>query len=425
MSGSLSMSRLAIVVIAVCVGVIGLVASVMIIWYLLNRRKAQEGRQFAKLDTPSDPEKQMRPLYLQSHTPPATSPLSPADSHYNNPTQGLVVRDPPYAYIRTGSALISPTSPDPKDPFGERVVGSILGPLSASARESRDGLGATALGHPVGGPSTLALPRIRQSPTTGIGYSPAVRSSGLRRSSTFDPASDILPGTSPYWGGRLAVTPDNSLASNPDSVLRRAISIRQSLGTASVSSVEIDRILEMATIYGGPDLPDLPQPVVTAPATLRSSAYMAGRESRRQSAVISGSPYSSPVHSRNNSATAGAGEPPALSSSRLNMTSPLSAMSALSHSASLSTLRTNRAFREPPLAPLPSSPLASPGLRPSFQMLAERQTPEASALSRNISSSTRQSMYSEDGDGDGDGDGDDGDGLDGYEMLQPPPPRQV
>ena len=203
------------------------------------------------------------------------------------------------------------------------------------------------------------------------------------------------------------MTPDNSLASNADSILRRQ---RASAGTtASVSSVEIDRILEMATIYSAAgDLPELPQPqpAVTAPATLRSSAYMAGRESRRQSVSFSlSSPVgSSPTHSRNNSS----GAQTALS---------------LSHSASHSTLRLNRAFREPPLAPLPSSPLPSPGGgRPSFSFdmdRASRVLPRAgpAPIARNVTASTRGSVYSQpDADG-GDADVD----FNGFAMLQPPP----
>ncbi|RPD62852.1 hypothetical protein L227DRAFT_609398 [Lentinus tigrinus ALCF2SS1-6] len=382
--------KIAIVVIAACVGVIAVVAVVMIIWYFHYRRKAKKARKFTKLDeagSPSarDPEKQM--------VPPMTSPVSPAGSGYGGVQQ--VVRDPPY--IRFGSALITPTSPDPKDPFGEQTMGSILGPFSA--RESLNSrLGATALGNNTnGGSSTLAIPRSRTP------NSPAVRSSGLRRSSAFDPATEPIPGTSPYWGGRLAVTPDNSLASNPESLLRRPLSGSRSFSSESVSSVEIDRILEMATIYGGGEIPDIPQPVMTAPATLRSSAYMAGRESRRQSVALS-SGGSSPAHSRNNSAAVG---PP------------------LSHSASYSTLRTQNGFRGPPLAPLPSSPLASPAIRPSldidgatFTAGAAESTPGGltapppATLARNASMVSRQSMYSESGDD-----------FDGFTMLQPPPRR--
>lgn len=374
-------------------GVIAIVAVVMIVWYFHYRRKAKQARRFTKLDeagTPRDPEKQMAPPVIS----PISSPISPAGSGYGGVQQ--VIRDPPY--IRFGSTLVTPTSPDPKDPFGEQTMGSILGPLSA--RESLNTrLGATALGNnSQGGSSTLPLPR-SYSPN-----SPAVRSSGLRRSSAFDPATEPIPGASPYWGGRLAVTPDNSLASNNGSILRRPPSTRQSFSTASVSSVEIDRILEMATIYGGGDIPDLPQPVVTA-ATLRSSAYMAGRESRRQSVALS-SGSSSPSHSRSNSAAAG---PP------------------LSHSASYSTLRTQNGFRGPPLAPLPSSPLASPAIRPSldidgatFTAGAAESTPGGlyvpapppATLARNVSMLSRQSIYS-----------DGGDALDEFTMLQPPPRR--
>lgn len=366
----------------------------MIIWYFHYRRKAKQARKFTKLDeasSPRDPEKHMAPPMTSA----ISSPVSPSGSGYGGIQQ--VVRDPPY--IRFGSALVTPTSPDPKDPFGEQTIGSILGPFSA--RESLNSrLGATALGNGAnGGSSTLALPRARTP------NSPAVRSSGLRRSSAFDPATEPIPGTSPYWGGRLAVTPDNSLASNSESILRRPLSSHQSLSSASVSSVEIDRILEMATIYGGGDIPDLPQPVVTAPATLRSSAYMAGRESRRQSVALS-SPGSSPAHSRNNSAAAG---PP------------------LSHSASYSTLRNQNGFRGPPLAPLPSSPLVSPALRPSMDIDGATFTagqaestpggltvpaPPPATLSRNASTLSRQSIYS-----------DGGDGFEGFTMLQPPPRR--
>ncbi|RDX50196.1 hypothetical protein OH76DRAFT_1455432 [Lentinus brumalis] len=374
---------------------------VMIIWYFHYRRKAVQARKFSKLSeagspSPRDPEKQMGPP-IMSTTP---IPISPAGSGYGSVEQ--VVRTPPY--VRFGSALVTPTSPDPRDPFGEQSSGSILGPFSARESLNSSRLGATALGNNVnGGSSTLALPRSRPP------NSPAMRSSGMRRSSTFDPATEPIPGTSPYWGGRLAVTPDNSLASNPESILRRPLSTRQSLSSssASVSSVEIDRILEMATIYGGGgDIPDLPQPVMTAPATLRSSAYMAGRTSRRQSVALS-SGRSSPVHSRNNSGAIG---PP------------------LSNSASYSTLRSQTAFRGPPLAPLPSSPMVSPAIRPSMDIDGATFTagaagstpggltvpaPPPATLARNASMVSRQSIYS-----------DGGDGLDGFAILQPPPRRR-
>ncbi|KAI0669974.1 hypothetical protein C8Q78DRAFT_1093070, partial [Trametes maxima] len=141
--------------------------------------------------------------------------------------------------------------------------------------------------------------------------------------------------------GRLAITPDNSLTSNPDSMLHRPPSSQTS---TSVSSQEIGHILGMATIYGT-DVPDFPQPLVTAPATLRSSAYMAGHESHRTSGVLSArqSPSAfSPSHSRENSRT---------------------------YSESNSTLRLNR-FREAPLTPVPLSPLPSLNARPSFDAAA-------------------------------------------------------
>ncbi|KAI0755351.1 hypothetical protein C8Q80DRAFT_1094960 [Daedaleopsis nitida] len=395
-------TKITVIIIAVCVGVVALVALVMIIWCIRSRRRTKRANSFSKVSS-RDPEKQMiqsqtgpRPLLLQSTLSPVTSPVSPADSAYIHGAPQQFVRDPPY--IRMGSALVTPTSPDPNDPFGEQASGSILGPLSASARTSLKSrpLGSTALGNVAGGSSTLAL-------QNSMSYSPAVRSSGLRRSSTFD----MIPGTSPYWGGRLAVTPDNSLASNPSSLLRRQASFAsaRTARTGSVSSVEIDRILEMATIYGAQDiLPDMPQPVHTAPATLRQSAYMAGRESRRTSAALTGSPYSSPAHSRNNSATAGAPEP----------------ASALSHSGSQTSLRMLRAYREPPLATLPSSPLNSPGIRPSLDMdgagrasQLQSQQPHQSTLARAVSTRTMQSVYSEDGSG-----------LEGFSMLQPPPRRR-
>ena len=376
--------------IVVCVSVVGIVASVMITWYFLHRRKVQRARRFAKLDeaaspSPTDPEKQMEQVRPATTTP---GPLSPTGSGYDAIEQ--FVRNP--AYIRMGSTLLTPTSPDPRDPFGEQSMGSILGPLSA--RESLSSrLGATALGNSTNGSSTLALPPRTRNGTP----SPLAMSGSAARQSEFDPATQPMPGTSPYWGGRLAVTPDNSLATNPDSVLRR---VRGSTN-GSVSSVEIDRILEMATMYDAADLPELPQPAMTAPATLRSSAYMAGRESRRQSVVLSSPSSSSSSHSRNNS-------------------------SALSHSASQTTLRLARTFREPPLAPLPSSPLPSPMARPSFDALAESETPRSGTatpralpvppqamLNRNITSSTRASAYSMDG----------GDDLDGFAMLQPPSQR--
>ena len=401
------------------IGVIALVAAGMIAWYFFYRRKAQQARKFTKLDEvasppapPPDPEKQMAqvPPRIQTPTAAMASPLSPTDSGYAAFDQ--FVQNP--SYIRMGSTLITPTSPDPKDPFGERAGSSLLGPLSAAAGDSVNSrLGPTALGNNRNGSSTLALaPRSRiGSPSPSSLPSPnAASGSGSRARARESDASatDKIPGTSPYWGGRLAVTPDNSLASNADSILRRQ---RASAGTtASVSSVEIDRILEMATIYSAAgDLPELPQPqpAVTAPATLRSSAYMAGRESRRQSVSMSlSSPMgsgSSPTHSRNNSN----GAQTALS---------------LSHSASHSTLRLNRAFREPPLAPLPSSPLPSPGGgRPSFSFdmdRASRVLPRAgpAPIARNVTASTRGSVYSQpDADGDGDVD------FNGFAMLQPPP----
>ncbi|KAI0366663.1 hypothetical protein BV20DRAFT_637548 [Pilatotrama ljubarskyi] len=158
----------------------------------------------------------------------------------------------------------------------------------------------------------------------------------------------------------------------------------------------------MATIYGANDLPDFPRPAVTAPGTLRTSAYMAGRESRRTSGAFS--PRRSPTPT-NVSPT---------------VTLARSDSQALSHSTSQSTLRLDR-FRGPPLAPLPSSPLPSPSARPSFDVggVAVRDSssgvlqvprPPQAALSRNISSATRDSVYSVDGQDD----------LDGFAMLQPP-----
>ena len=304
-----------------------------------------------------DPEKQ--PVPASAPTPPRLP--SPAQSAF----EAQYVRDPPY--IRMGSELITPASPDPFDR-------PILGPLSArGSLTSR--LGATAMG------STTPLPRTRKgTPTPGAG-APA------ERVSEYDPATEPLPGTSPYWGGRLAATPDNSVASTYSaSMLRdRARQSLKSISTASVSTVEIDRILEMATIYGGADMPDLPQPLVTAPATLRSSAYMAGRESRRTSFAGSSarSGSASPAHSRNNSAALAALQP------------------GMGAGAGTLALRT-RAFREPPLATLPSSPLPS-GTRPSFDIdgvvAANQQVPRVSALAGGSWS---------------------GDGLDGYTMQAPP-----
>ncbi|PIL22960.1 hypothetical protein GSI_15657 [Ganoderma sinense ZZ0214-1] len=443
--------KIAIIVISVAIGVIALVAAGMIAWYFFYRRKAQQARKFTKLDEaaspssapPPDPEKQMQqapapvpapfpvPPRIQTTTAtaPMPSPLSPTDSGYAAYDQ--FVRDP--SYIRMGSALITPTSPDPKDPFGERAGSSFLGPLSAAPRDSASSkLGPTALGNARNGSSTLSLaPRSRigsRTPSPTSAFAPG--SGSPARQSDADLLTDKLPGTSPYWGGRLAVTPDNSLASHPDSLLRK----HASAGTASVSSVEIDRILEMATIYSysasaAGDLTDLPlsqpQPAVTAPATLRSSAYMAGRESRRQSVSLSltlNSPVgsragSSPTHSRNNSNGA-------------------QTVLSLSHSTSHSTLRLNRAFREPPLAPLPSSPLPSPGGgRPSFSFDLDRERERdrerddgrasrvlpravpAPLIGRNATASTRGSVYSQDAMGGVDVDVD----IAGFAMLAPPP----
>ncbi|TBU42865.1 hypothetical protein BD309DRAFT_991369 [Dichomitus squalens] len=380
--------KIAIIVIAVCVGVVGVVALVMITWYLLHRRKVRRARKFSKLaasPTPNDPEKQMMQVRPATTTP---GPLSPTGSSYDALDQ--YVRNP--SYIRMGSALITPISPDPRDPFGEQSMGTILGPLSA--RDSFNSkLGATALGNGMNGSSTLALPPRSRNGTP----SPLTVSGSAARQSEFDPATQPMAGTSPYWGGRLAVTPDNSLATNPDSILRR---VRGS-GNGSVSSVEIDRILEMATMYDATDIPELPQPVMTAPATLRQSAYMAGLESRRQSMAFSSLESSSPSQSRNSSP-------------------------ALSLSANQSTLRLGRTFREPPLAPLPSSPLPSPMARRSFDAVAEADTPRSSAsttrplpvpplalLSRNGTSSTRASTYSMDEND-----------LDGFTILQPPAQRR-
>ena len=346
----------------------------MILWYFCHRRKIRRERKFNKLDevqSPTDPEKR-QPISLPMPLGPPSPTQSAQEAQY--------VRDPPY--IRMGSALITPTSPDPRDPFGEQGTGSLLGPLSA--RESLSTrLGATALGNVAGGSSILALPRTRNG--TPAPYVAGDRASTYERTSAYDPASEPIPGTSPYWGGRLAVTPDNSLASNATSVLRRGG--RQSISTASVSTVEIDRILEMATIYGGTDIPDLPQPVLTAPATLRSSAYMAGRESRRAS--FAGSAYTGGTHSRNNSANT--------SSSPGGASVAFPPGVALAHQPSVGALRT-RAFREPPLAPLPSSPLPS-ATRPSFDIdgvvAANQRVPSAAALP------------------------DEDDGFEGFTMLRP------
>ena len=366
----------------------------MVTWYVIYRRKVR-AQKFTKLDEARPPtagpdvEKQDP----RGFSPPPrivtsvnTSPISPVESQYRDLTDYL--RNPPYTTM--GSVLVTPTSPDAKDPFGEQGTGSLLGSLSArESLNAKNALGATALGN---NGSTLVAPVARES-------------SGMR-SSAFDPSTERIPGTSPYFS-RFAVTPDNSLATHLDSVLRRPASSQTS---ASVSSQEIDQILEMATIYGGQEIPELPQPAITAPATLRSSAYMAGRESRRTSGVMSPrlSPKGSPTMTMS----------PTLSRSDSHV---------LSHSASQSTLRLNR-FREPPLAPLPSSPLASPSARPSFEVdgvpvrdsssgAGTLQVPRLaaappSALGRNVSSATRSSVYSDD---------EDADGFDGFTMLQPPP----
>ena len=414
----------------------------MIIWYFFYRRKALQARKFTKLDDaaspsapPNDPEKQMQqvpsvPPPVLTTTPAMPSPLSPTDSGYAAFDQ--FVQNP--SYIRMGSALITPTSPDPKDPFGERAASSLLGPLSAGRDSAGSKLGPTALGNNRNGSSTLAL-----APRSRIGSpSPSALPGSPARQSEADPATEHIPGMSPYWGGRLAVTPDNSLASNADSILRKHASAGT---TTSVSSVEIDRILEMATIYSASavDLPELaqPQPAALAPATLRSSAYMAGRESqsRRQSvAPALGSPLGSGSGARSGSSS--------LTHSRNNSSG---AQTALSHSTSYSTLRLNRAFRDPPLAPLPSSPLPSPGGgRTSFSFdadadeegeVTQAQTATQTAagresrlgppavlplalpgpMVRNATASTRGSVYSQGDEGDEDVD------VNGFLILQPPP----
>ncbi|KAI0632526.1 hypothetical protein C8Q77DRAFT_930624 [Trametes polyzona] len=405
--------KIAVIVIAVCGGVVAIVAMAMVAWCVVHRRKtrAEKFTKLAEAQSPTerDPEKLQPPQRLPFDTrrvspPPRiitsvnTSPISPVDPRYDELTRYL--RNPPYTSMTLGSSLRTPTSPDPKDPFGEQQTGSLLGPLSArESLSAKDALGATALGQ---NGSTLTLPNVREADS--VAYSAAARSS------TFDPSTERMPGTSPYFG-RLAITPDNSLAST--SVLRRPASSQTS---TTVSSQEIDHILEMATIYGvsATELPDLPRPAVTAPATLRSSAYMAGRESRRESGVLSPSPRQSPV------SLSGRGSPRTFSP-----THSRSGSRALSHSTSQSTLRLNR-FREPPLAPLPSSPLPSPNARPSFDVdgVAVRDSSSAAAalrvpisslqptmLNRNTSSATRESVYSNT----------DEDGLEGFAMLNPPP----
>lgn len=387
--------RIAVIVIAVCAGVVAIVATAMVTWYIIHRRRVR-AQKFTKLDeaqsptgTGPDPEKQQQGMRRVGSPPPRivtsvnTSPISPVDPRYEELTRYL--RNPPYT-----SMVVTPTSPDGRDPFNEQGMGdSLLGSLSArESLNARDALGATALGN---NGSSLTLPRVRETPS--VAYSAAARSS------MFDPTTEHMPGTSPYFG-RMAITPDNSFASV--SVLRRPASAQTA---TTVSSQEIDHILEMATIYGANDLPDMPRPAVTAPATLRSSAYMAGRESRRESGIFSarqsptGSPTiaTSPLHGRAGSL-------------------------ALSHSTSQSTLRLNK-FREPPLATLPSSPLPSPSARPSFDIggvavrdsrsgAAVLQTPRIplrAALNRNTSSATRASVYSIDDDG-----------LADFAMLQAP-----
>ncbi|KAH9851633.1 hypothetical protein C2E23DRAFT_869295 [Lenzites betulinus] len=388
--------KIAVIVIAVCGGVVAIVAMAMVAWCVIHRRKAraQKFTKLAEAQSPTapagpDPEKQMMQAQDPRRVSPppriATdvnlSPISPVDAPYDDITRYL--RNPPYTGMTVGSSLHSPSSPDP---FGEQQMGSLLGSLSA--RESltaRMGLGATALGNT--GSTLLAVPPARESSTFAYERTPA-------RSSAFDPMTEQMPGTSPYsYLGRLAVTPDNSLASQ--SVLRRPASVQTA---STVSSQEIDHILEMATIYGAAELPDMPRAAVTAPATIRSSAYMAGRESR----VVS------PAHGRSPSASTGVLSP------------------TLTHQTSQSTLRIGAGrFREPPLATLPMSPLPSPGARPSFDIdgvavrdsgLSGLQAPRApmpAALLRNVSSATRASVYSVD------------DGLDDFTMLQPPPPRRM
>ncbi|OJT12846.1 hypothetical protein TRAPUB_10681 [Trametes pubescens] len=387
--------KIAVIVIAVCAGVVAIVATAMVTWYIIHRRRVR-AQKFTKLDevqsptgTGPDPEKQQQGMRRVGSPPPRiitsvnTSPISPVDPRYEELTRYL--RNPPYT-----SMVVTPTSPDGRDPFGEQGMGgSLLGSLSA--RESlgaRDALGATALGN---NGSSLSLPWVRETPS--VAYSAAARSS------MFDPTTEHMPGTSPYFG-RMAITPDNSLASV--SVLRRPASAQTA---TTVSSQEIDHILEMATIYGANDLPDMPRPAVTAPATLRQSAYMAGRESRRESGIFSA--RQSPADS-----------PTTATSSLHGRAGSL----ALSHSTSQSTLRLNK-FREPPLATLPSSPLPSPSARPSFDIdgvavrdsrsgaavLQVPRMPLRAALNRNTSSATRASVYSVDDDG-----------LADFAMLQAP-----
>ncbi|KAI0771110.1 hypothetical protein BD413DRAFT_492973 [Trametes elegans] len=421
--------KIAVIVIAVCGGVVVLVAAAMVTWYVIHRRKARAER-FTKLEeaqSPSapgpDPEKQS----ARRHSPPprivtsvTTSPISPVESRYADLTSYL--RNPPYATM--GSTLVTPVSPNAEDPFGEPNTGTLLGPLSARESVSaKRPLGATALGNST---STVTLPHLRETPS--VAYSAAARSSAL------DPTTTPLPGTDAdadaYYTGRLALTPDNSLASSADSPLRRPRSAQTS---TSVSTQEIDHILEMATIYGVNDLlPDLPQPAFAAPETIRSSAYMAGRESRRTSGALTyyGSPRRapgtfSPAHSRNGSQAVGYSPAHSRNGSAQTSSSAHSrtgSLQVLNHSTSQSTLRMNR-FREPPLAPLPSSPLASPNARPSFDVdavavrastsggLTVPRLPQAT-LARNVSSVTRASVYSVDGEDDG---------FDGFTMLEPPP----
>ncbi|KAH9925384.1 uncharacterized protein BXZ73DRAFT_103267 [Epithele typhae] len=397
--------KIAVIVIAVSSGVVGLLALLMLGWFCRRRSQARRTGRFDKLaDIPATPDVEKRStLPMQSEPEMSlrpTEPLSPLD-----PTAQYVL-DPPY--IRMSGALVTPTTPDPRDPFGEQAAGPILGAFSArESIQTQTRLGATAMGNTASVGSALTFNRTRKStpnPYESTAYAVA------ERESAYDPNTEKIPGTSPYWG-RLAPTPDNSLSSG--SALRRGQSVK-SISASSVSTVEIDHILEMATVYGygggaGDEIPDLPRPPAIAPATLRSSAYMAGYESRQS---IAGSGRFSPAGSASGSGTA--------SHSRNGSNqSQLSAGSTRPLNLSQTRLR---AFREPPLATLPSSPLPSPGARPSFDAGAVPASRQSFGLPAGPTMPRRALRRSGNGESPRGSGASWDDGLSGFTILSPPEP---
>ncbi|KAI0366664.1 hypothetical protein BV20DRAFT_920146, partial [Pilatotrama ljubarskyi] len=98
--------KIAVIVVAVCGGVVAIVAMAMVTWYIIHRRKVR-AQKFTKLDevqspTARDPEKQ--PQDHRRISPPPqivtsvnTSPISPVDSNYGQLTQYL--RNPAYTTL--------------------------------------------------------------------------------------------------------------------------------------------------------------------------------------------------------------------------------------------------------------------------------------------------------------------------------------